>query len=233
MRGPRRTSILLVLMSVLATLALAFAASAGAATLKLKCAGKGARNADSSGTVLCAGSPSKGRTISGTIRNDAGDPVAGKVTLTYKSWTPVKVGYTIQTTSTRELTAKGDGTFSFASKTATKESIVVDLAADTALGIAAGVRAQADVSRQLITTLTKLGGGSVRITVKGTKQRPLKVYVLDPSGYPISGVKPKNADGKGQATFDLGSRRGQFTYYVDAGVYSDLFWYAGRPKFRL
>lgn len=226
----RRTQGLLVLTVLFA---LAFAATAGAATLTLKCAGKGPRNADSAGTVLCAGSPSKGRAISGKVRNDAGQPVAAKLTLTYQSWTPVKVGYTIQTRATREITAKSDGSFSFKSKTATKESIVVDLAPDAALGIAGAVRAQADVSRQLITTVTKLGGGSVRLTVKGTKHRPLKLYVLDPSGYPISGVKPKNADSKGQATFNVGSRRGQFSYYVDAGVYTDLFWDAGRPTFKL
>lgn len=226
----RRVQGLLVL-TILSALALS--ATAGAATLTLKCAGKGARNKDSAGTVLCAGSPSKGRTISGTIRNDAGQPVAGKVTLTYKSWTPAGTGYTIKTRTTRELTAKADGSFSFTSKTATKESIVADLVADPALGIAAAVRAQADVSRKLVVTVTKLGGGSVRITVKGTKHRPLKIYVLDPTGYEISGVKPKNADAKGRATFDLGSRRGQFSYYVDAGVYDDLFWYLGRPAFKL
>lgn len=213
--------------------ALALSATAGAATLTLKCAGKGARSKDSAGTVACAGSPSKGRTISGTIRNDAGQPVAGKVTLTYKSWIPAGTGYTIKTRTTREVTAKADGSFSFTSKTATKESIVADLVADPALGIAAGARAQADVSRKLVVTVTKLGGGGIRITVKGTKHRPLKIYVLDPSGYEISGVKPKNADAKGQAAFDLGSRRGQFSYYVDAGVYDDLFWYLGRPKFKL
>lgn len=217
------------------TLAVAVAAPAGAATLRLRCAGRGARNADSAGTVLCAGSPSRGRTIAGVVRNDAGQPVAGKLTLTYKSWTPVPngVGYTIRPTSTREVTAKADGSFSFASRTATKESIVVALAADPALGIAAPVQAQADVSRQLITTLKKLGGGSLRITVKGTTHRPLKIYVLDASGYQIPGVKPKNADGSGSATFNVGSRRGQFTYYVDAGVYNDLFWYASRPRFSL
>jgi hypothetical protein len=221
----------LLVMTILSSLA--FTGAADAATVKLKCAGKGPRNEDSAGTVLCAGSASKGRTISGVVRNDARHPVAGRLTLTYESWTPSGGAYTIHPTSMRQVTAKSDGTFSFKSKTATKESIVVDLAADTSLDIAAGVQAQADVSRQLIVKLKKLGGGSIRITVKGTKHRPLKIYVLDASGYPISGVKPKKADSKGRATFNLGSRRGQFSYYVDAGVYSDLFWYASRTTFKL
>jgi hypothetical protein len=228
MSGRRLT--VLPILAIVSSLTIAGAADA--ATLKLACSGKGPRNADSSGTVLCAGSPGKGRTISGTVRNDAGQPVAGALTLTYQSWTPVKVGYNIVPTSTRQVVAGSDGTFSFHSDTATKESIVVDLAGDPTLGIAAGVRAQADVSRQLTTKLKKLGGGRVRITTTGT-DRPLKVYVLDASGYPISGVKPKKADRRGRATFNVGSRRGQFSYYVDAGVYDDLFWVSRRPTFRL
>jgi hypothetical protein len=69
--------------------------------------------------------------------------------------------------------------------------------------------------------------------VKGTRVRPIKVWVLGESGYQLPGVRPKNVDGRGQASFNLGSMRGRFAYYVDAGVYDDLFWYLGRPPFRL
>jgi opacity protein-like surface antigen len=216
-------------------IALTIPVAADAATLKLSCAGKGARNKDSAGTVLCAGSPSKGRAIAGTVRNDAGQPVAAKVTVTVSSWTiaPNGIGYNVKPTSTREIVAKANGSFSFKRNPKTRESIKFDVVADPTLGIAAGVSAQAEISRQLKVKLAKLGGGKVRITVKGTTIRPLKVYILDSSGYTLSGTKPKNVDGKGRATFDLGSMRGQFAYYVDAGKYDDLFWYQGRPKFRL
>lgn len=223
-----------LLVPMLASLAvLVAAADASAATVTLRCAGRGARNRDSAGTVLCAGSASRGRTIAGVVRDDAGKPVAGRVTVTYAPWIPRGTGYVIQSGRRVELTAKADGSFSFTSRTASKETLYVDLAADPALGIAYGARAQADVSRKLDVTLRKLGGGRVKLTVKGTRHRPLKLYVLDASGYRIPGVGAKNADGAGSATFDLGSRRGQFTSYVDAGVYTDLFWYLGRVRFSL
>ena len=231
-----RRSLLPLLIA--ACLAAALTASASAAELKLACAGKGPRNKDSAGTVLCAANPGKARKLSGTVRNDAGQPVAGKLTVTYSSWTvaPNGVGYVIKAYSTREVTAGADGSFSLSSNTKAKESIRVDLAADPALGIAGGARAQADVSRRLVTTVKKLGGGHVKVTVKGTAARPMKIYVLDPSGYPLSGVRPKKANRAGSASFDLGSRRGQFTTFVDVGAkgnLTDLFWAALRPKFRL
>ena len=196
-------------------IALSIPVAADAATLKLSCAGKGARNKDSAGTVLCAGSPSKGRTIAGTVRNDAGQPVAAKVTVTISAWTLApNSGYYIKPTATRE-------------------NYRFDVAPDPALGIAAAASGEGQIARKLNVKLAKLGGGKLRITVKGTTVRPLKVYVLDSSGYALSGVKPKNVDRKGRATFDVGSMRGRFTHYVDAGRYGDLFWYLGRTPFRL
>lgn len=223
--------------AALAALALLGAAAGGAhaATLSLRCAGRGARNRDSAGTVLCAGSPSGGRTIAGVVRNDAGQPVAARVVVTYSSWTiaPNGIGYTVRPRATRELTAKGDGSFSFKSNPATRESLRVDVVADPALGIAGGASAQAEVSRKLSVRLAKLGGGAVRITVTGTRVRPIRVHVLTETGYPLPGVGPRRVDGAGRATFDLGSMRGRFTYYVDAGDYGDLFWYLSRVPFRL
>jgi hypothetical protein len=216
-------------------IALSIPVAADAATLKLSCAGKGARNKDSAGTVLCAGSPSKGRAIAGVVRNDAGQPVAARVTVTISSWTiaPNGVGYNVKPTATREIVAKPNGSFSFKRNPKTRESLRFDVVPDPALGIAVPATGQTQISRRLKITLAKLGGGKVRLTVKGTTQRPLKAWILDSSGYALSGVKPRNVDGKGRATFDLGSMRGQFAYYVDAGKYDDLFWYQGRPKFRL
>ena len=75
----------------------------------------------------------------------------------------------------------------------------------------------------------------MRFTVTGTRHRPLKVWVLDCSGYPVSGVKPKNVNGRGQATFNLASVPAGYrlTYFVDAGdALNDLFWYQSRVPFR-
>ncbi len=223
------------LLACLAALGL-LAAGAHAATVTLKCAGKGARNKDSAGTVLCAASPSKGRTLAGVVRDDAGKPVAATLTVTYSSWTPVKTGgYVVRPRATRRIRAKANGAFSIKSKTATKESIRVETAGDADLGVSPGAFAQAEVSRQLVVKLRKLGGTSVRFTVKGTKHRPIKVWVLSETGYQLPGIKPRKIDRKGQATFHLpSSYRGmKLAYFVDAGVWGDLFWYVGRPTFKL
>lgn len=230
-RTARRATVLLACLAALGLLA----ASAQGATVRVRCAGKGGRNQDSAGTVLCAGS-TKGRTIAGVVRDDAGKPVAAKISVTFSSWTPVAggLGYTIRPRETREIAAKADGTFSIKSNPATKESIRFDVVADAALGVTGGAFAQSDVSRQVTVKLEKLGGGSVRFTVKGTRVRPIKFYVLSETGYELPGLKPKKVDGKGQATFNLSAQRGfRLTYYADAGVYNDLFWYAGRPVFKV
>ena len=216
-----------------AALAASAAAPAGAATLRLRCAGRGSRAVDSAGVIKCAGSPSKGRTIAGTVRDDAGRPVAARLTVAYSDWIPRGTGYSITLRTTREITAKADGSFSIRSDPATRESIKLSVVPDAALNTAAGAVAEAEIQRRLDVSLAKLGGGSVRVTVKGTDKRPIKVWMLSESGYQLPGVRPRNVDRRGQASFNLGSMRGRFAYYVDAGVYDDLFWYLGRPTFRL
>jgi hypothetical protein len=97
--------------------------------------------------------------------------------------------------------------------------------ADPTLGITSDPSAQAEVQRQLGITVKKLVGGSVQITIKGTSIRPLKASITDSAGYYVPGVpKNKKVNAAGQATFNLGSRHGTFGYYVDGGVYDDLFW---------
>lgn len=228
-----RSSRPIALVTCLALAALAVAAPAGAATVRLRCAGRGPRAVDSAGVIKCAGSPSAGRTIAGTVRDDVGKPVAARLTVTYSDWIPRGTGYVIRARTTRELTAKADGSFSIRSNPGTRETIRVDVVPDAALGTAAGGRADAEIQRRLNVSLAKLGGGIVRITVKGTRVRPVKVWILSESGYRLPGVRPKNVNGRGHATFNLGSQRGRFAYYVDAGVYDDLFWYLGRLPFRL
>lgn len=210
-------------------------ASAQAASVSLRCAGRGARSKDSAGTVLCAGSPSRGRTIAGVVRDDAGRPVAAKLLVTYSRWTPVRggTGYTVRPYATREIAAKGNGGFAIRRNPATRESIKVETVADAALGVSGGAVVQAEIARRLAVKLAKPGGGVVRVTVKGTKVRPIKVWILGETGYAVPGVRPKNVNRRGQATFNVGSVRGRLAYFVDAGIYTDLFWYLGRVPFRL
>lgn len=235
MRGTSPTRRALLACLAIAALLAAAGATAQASTVTLRCAGRGPRNRDSANTTLCAGS-TKGRTLAGVVKDDAGKPVAASLTVTYSRWDPAPGGgFYVRPRATKTITAKADGTFTIKDNPATKESIRVDVVADAALSVSGGAFAQAEISRQLVVRLAKLGGGVVRFTVTGTRHRPLKVYVLDSSGYPLSGIKPKNVDGRGQATFNLSSVRGlRLTYYVDPGdVLGDLFWYQSRVPFKV
>lgn len=208
-----------------------FVASAAASTLSLKCAGKGAHNKDSAGTVLCAAEPGKARVIAGAVRDDAGKPVATKVTVTFYSWTPTKGGaFNIEEASTQTISSNTNGAFSLAVKTDTRVNVKFSVA-DEARGVGAA-SAEAQVSRRLDVKLTKLGGGKVKLSVKGAAGKKLKLYILDASGYEISGVPAKSTK-SGTAVFNLGTRHGEFSYYVDAGVYGDLFWEERRGTFHL
>jgi hypothetical protein len=222
----------LALFASLAALGiLAFAAVASAGEIKLACAGKGPRNKDSAGVVLCAAAPGKARTISGTIRDDAGKPVAAKVLVFFVTWTPAGGGsFSLETTSTKTISANAAGKFTLPVKVATRLNVKFEAVADEKLGISGGF-AEAEVARRLDVRLKKLGGGRIKFTVKGASS--VKVYVLDSSGYELSGVKPKRTSKAGVAIFNLSGMHGEFSYYVDVGALADLYWEDPRHTFRL
>jgi hypothetical protein len=222
-----------VLALATAAAVLTLAVAAQASEIALACAGKGPRNKDSAGTVLCAAAPGKARVISGVLSDDSGKPVAGKVKITFADWIPAGGGsFSVTPGVTQTVSAGANGQFSVPVKTATKVTVYFEALADEKLGVSA-VKAQADVSRELATTISKLGGGKVKLTAKGAGKYPVKLYVLDSSGYELSGVKPKKADQSGSAVFSLGSMHGEFSYYVEVGVVGDLFWEGTRGTFKL
>ena len=58
--------------------------------------------------VLCAAAPGQARTISGSVRDDSGKPVAAKILVT---WTPAGGGsFSLESTSTKTISA---GEFSY------------------------------------------------------------------------------------------------------------------------
>ena len=210
---------------LVALAALALAASAAASSISLKCGGKGKHSRDSAGSVLCAAKPGKARPIEGVVRDDSNKPLAGPVTVKLSKWIPRGGGsYSVEEFKTVTVHANAAGKFSYAAKTDTKQTLAFE---------AAGASARAEVSRELQVKVKKLGGGKVKLTVKGAGKIPLKLYLLDESGYELPGVKPKKANKAGSATFKLGSFHGRFTYYVDAGVYGDLFWATRGPLFQI
>lgn len=229
-RRPSRPARVAALLAVLGLLA--FAASASASQISLKCGGAGPRNKDSAGTALCAAQPGKARVITGTLRDDANKPVAGKVAVTFGQWTPAPGGgFYIHYGKPTTIAANGAGKFSLPVKTATKVSIKFEAVADEALGISP-VLAEAEVSRQLAVSVKKLGGGRVKVSVRGTSHA-LKVAILDESGYEVQGGKLRKASKRGVVVFSLGAAHGKLEVYVEVGELSDLFWEGRRPSFRL
>jgi hypothetical protein len=231
----RRTAVGVALAT--ATVAALAASPASASTLTLACQGPGGRNTDSAGTVLCAAPAGRARTLIGHVLNDAGVGVAATVTITRSIWiiNAGNLGYTVKPTSTSIITAKADGTFTFASNPATRDSFKVEVGALPALGIAGGSFARAEVHRQLSLKIKKLGGGAVRLTVRGTSPRNVKAQVTSADGYAIPGQRAKRLDGHGQVTFRLGARAtGTYSVYIVRSPLTDLFWDTGKPpKFRL
>jgi hypothetical protein len=223
---PRR----LFLLPVIALAALALAATASAATITLKCGGMGAHGRDSAGTVECAAAPGKRRPLIALVRDDAGKPVKAKVVVTYSRWTPLAGGgYSVAPYRTQTAVTSAGGKLTLPVKTATRTSLKLEVVADEAHAVSS-TYAEAEVSRQLLVKVKKLGGGRVKVTVKGGPAK-LKVGITDESGYYAHGGAARKAS-HGSAVFNLGSARGGFEVYVDAGSFSDLFW-PSRPSFRL
>ena len=235
--APPSRFVLGLAIAVAAAAAALSVSHASASTLKLSCFGTGGRNADSAGTVLCAAPAGKSRIVRGRVLNDAGQPVAGTVTITKSLWAIATngIGYTVKPVSTKTVTAKADGTFSILSNPATRESFTAEVVVAPQLGIATGASARADVHRQLTITILKLGGGAVRVTVRGTAPKNVKAQVTTAAGYAIPGQGAKRLDSTGKATFRLGARAtGVYAIYVVRTALTDLFWASGKPpKFRL
>lgn len=209
-------------LAVLALLALA--ATASASTISLKCGGKGGRYQSEPNSISCGVKPGKARTIEGVVRDDANQPVAGPVTVRLSQWIPKGGYYSVEEFKTLTVAANAAGRFSYKAKTATKI---------TARFEAAGISAEADVSRELQVRVAKLGGGKVKVTVKGAGKAPIKMFLVGDSGYPLPGTAGKRLSKAGVAIFDVGSYRGPYSWVFEAGDYDDLFWTNRGPSLRI
>jgi hypothetical protein len=228
---PRTARRALLALCAVALAALFLAAVAGAATVTLKCGGKGGRNESSDGTKICAALPGKARTLEGVLRDDQNKPVDGKLSVTFSEWIPQGDGsFSVEPYKTVTVSANAAGKFAIPVKTTSEVSVAVETVADEKKSISGGAVAGAAVQLELQTTVKKLGGGRVQVTVKGTKQ-PLKIAITEEYGYEVSGGKLKKAK-NGVASFNLGAARGTLEVYVEAGALSDLFWPV-RPSFKL
>ncbi|HTT94648.1 MAG TPA: hypothetical protein VMF55_08240 [Solirubrobacterales bacterium] len=219
-----------ILSLVLAIVALlALAGSAQAATLTLKCSGKGPQNkAQEYETAECAVAAGQKRNIEGVLRNDKNKPVAGTLKVTFSAWIPQGEGaYDITPEKTVEIKAAANGKFKIPNVTTkTEETVFIEAVGDGDLELSTVVQ-EVNIQRYVTATAKKLGGGKVQVTVTGI-EGPFKVAITEEYGYPASGGAARKAK-HGKATFNLHGQHGTFGISVDAGELSDLYYIDAKP----
>ena len=225
-RTPKATTLTLAL-AALGLLALA--TSAQAASLNLKCSGKGEQvKAQEYETAQCTVEGGKSRNIEGVLRNDKNKPVAGKLKVTISDWNLAPEGgaFDIEPTKTFEIKAAASGKFKVPVTTTTEETVYIEAIGDTELEVSA-LTQEVNIQRYVSATAKKLGGGRVQVTVKGV-DGPFKVQV-EQEGYPASGGAPRKANQAGVAVFDLAHPNGEYGIYVEAGELTDLYYIDSHP----
>jgi hypothetical protein len=225
-------SVILSLIAAIVAL-LAFAGSAEAATLTLKCSGTGPQSkAAEYSTAECAVAAGQKRNIEGVLRNDKNKPVAGTLMVTFSNWIPQgNSSYSITPEKTIEIKAAASGKFKIPNVTTkTEETVFIEAVGDADSELSA-VSQEVNIQRYVTATAQKLGGGKVKVTVQGAES-PFKVAITDESGYYVSGGSPRKASKAGTAVFNLHGARGTFNLYVDAGELGDLY-YLDTKSFKL
>lgn len=220
---------LTVALAVAALGLFAAVASAGAATLNLKCSGKGIQNkAQEYETASCTVEKGKTRNLEGVLRNDKNKPVAGTLNVTFSNWIPQGEGaYDITPQKTIQVMAAASGKFKIPNVTTkTEETVFIEAVGDGESELSTVTQ---EVNIQRIVTLRgkKLGGGKVQVTVKGI-EGPFKVQI-EQEGYPASGGAPRKANKAGVAVFNIAHGNGEYGIYVEAGELSDLYYIDSHP----
>lgn len=220
----------LIVALVLALVALlALATSAEAASLNLKCSGKGPQNkAQEYETAECAVAPGEKRNIEGVLRNNKNKPVAGTLKVTYSKWIPAGEGaFDITPEKTVEIKAAANGKFMVPNVTTTSEMTVYIEAVESLESEVSPVTQEVNIQRLVTLRGKALGGGKVKVTVKGAAL-PVKVSIED-EGYPLAGGAPRKVSKAGVAIFNLHSAHGTFGLYLDAGNLTDLYYVDSQP----
>jgi hypothetical protein len=223
MKRTRKTLTLTFAVAALGLLALA--TSAQAASLNLKCSGKGPQvRAQEYETASCAVEQGKTRNIEGVLRNDKNKPVAGTLNVTFSKWTQAGQPGTFDITpeKTIEVKAGANGKFTIPKVTTkTEETVFIEAVGDGESELST-VTQEVNIQRYVSATAKKLGGDKVKVTVKGI-EGPFKVAIYE-EGYPASGGSPRKANKAGVAVFALRDARGTLGINVDAGELTDLYY---------
>jgi hypothetical protein len=224
-------SVILSLVAAVVAM-LAFASCAEAATLNLKCSGKGPQfKAEEYSTASCTVAAGEKRNIEGVLRNDKNKPVPGTLKVTFSNWIPQGDGaYSVTPVKTVEIKAAANGKFKVPNVTTkTEETVFIEALGDADLELST-VAQEVNIQRYVTATAKKLGGGKVKVTVKGATP-PFKIGITDESGYFVSGGSARKANKAGSAIFDLGNQHGTFHVYLDAGEFGSLY-YFDAPSFK-
>jgi hypothetical protein len=205
------------------------AGGAEAATLNLKCSGKGVQSkAQEYETAECAVEAGQTRNIEGVLRNDKNKPVAGALKVTFSNWEPQGNGtYDITPYKTIEVKSSANGKFTIPKVTTkTEETVFIEAVGDGESELST-VTQEVNIQRLVTLRGKKLGGGKVQVTVKGA-EGPAKVS-LELEGYPVSGGAPRKPNKAGVAIFNLHAQHGTFGIYLDAGELTDLYYVDSKP----
>jgi hypothetical protein len=226
-RRPRRT--LSIALAIAALGLLALAASAQASSFALKCSGGGPQNkAQEYETASCAVRAGETRKIEGVVRNNKNKTVPAKLKVTFSKWVPVGNGaYDITPEKEVEIKAAANGKFTIPATTATEETVFIEALEDPELEVSP-VSQEVNIQRLVTATAKKLGGGKVKVTVKGASA-PVKVGITEEEGYFVSGGTARKTNKAGVATFNLGSQHGTFGILVDAGELGSLYYVDATP----
>jgi hypothetical protein len=229
MKRRTRKDLTIALTLALAALGLLLSAGAEAATLNLKCSGKGKDVKEQEYvTASCTVEKGKTRNIEGVLRNDKNKPVAGTLNVTFSNWEPQGGGaYDITPQKTLEVKAGANGKFTIPKVTTkTEETVFIEAVGDGESELSP-VSQELNIQRYVSVRGKKLGGGKVQVTVKGA-EGPAKVS-LELEGYPVSGGAPRKPNKAGVAIFNLHGQHGTFGIYLDAGELSDLYYVDSEP----
>jgi polyisoprenoid-binding protein YceI len=209
---------------------LALASSAQASSLNLKCSGKGVQNkAQEYETASCTVEAGKTRNIEGVLRNNKNKPVASTLKVTISDWNLAPGGgaFDIEPTKTFEVKSGANGKFTVPNVTTKTEETVYIEAVENFESEVSPVTQEVNIQRYVSATAKVLGGGKVKVTVKGI-EGPFKVSIAS-EGYPVSGGAARKANKAGVATFNLGRAFGTLGIYVDAGELTDLYYIDAHP----
>jgi len=205
------------------------AGGAEAATLNLKCSGKGVQNkAQEYETAQCAVEAGKTRNIEGVLRNDKNKPVAGTLNVTFSNWEPQGNGaYDITPYKTVAVKAAANGKFTIPKVTTTTEETVFIEAVGDGESELSTVSQEVNIQRLVTAVVKTSGGGNAKVTIKGAAA-PFKIGITEEEGYFVSGGAAKKASKAGVATFHLRSTYGKVNVFFEAGELGDLYYFAGK-----